>query len=360
MSTPKKEPKSADQVIPPQAINPAFKAKRRPPTVDTASMIQGILDGDRVALGQAITLVESTQAKHQELAQSIIQGCLPHAGKSFRMGITGPPGVGKSTFIEGYGNYLLQQGHRVAVLAVDPSSQVSKGSILGDKTRMETLSVQKNAFIRPSPAGTSLGGVAQKTRETILLCEAAGFDQILIETVGVGQSEIAVHSMVDFFTLLLLPGAGDELQGIKRGVVEMADLLVVNKADGERVKLARTTRKAYRNAIHLFPAKANNWTVRVETCSALENEGLDRVHQASQQFQQLVRQNGHFEQKRQQQASYWLHEALRIRLLDHFFQHPAVASILAQQEALVVQQQQSPFLAAEKILEAYWTQNRKE
>ena len=348
-----KEQKNPPQVAPPKAINPRFKVKKRGRDLDVAKLVADILAGNRVALGQAITLVESTQEKHRKQAQAIVQACLGHSGKSFRMGITGPPGVGKSTFIEGYGNYLIEQGHRVAVLAVDPSSQVSKGSILGDKTRMETLSTHPSAFIRPSPAKDSLGGVAQKTRETILLCEAAGFDRILIETVGVGQSEIAVHSMVDFFVLLLLPGAGDELQGIKRGVVEMADLLLVNKAEGDRLKLARETRKAYRNAVHLFPAKASGWTVRVETCSALEKAGFDRAHQAGQQFIRETRGTGYFERNRQEQAKYWLHETLKQRILDQFFEHPQVASLLGEQEKEVIEQKQNPFLAAELILQAY-------
>jgi LAO/AO transport system kinase len=258
-----------------------------------------ILQGDRVALGKAITLVESTRQEHRQKADAILENCLPYTGNSFRLGITGPPGVGKSSFIEAFGGMLtMEHGRRLAVLAIDPSSQVSHGSILGDKTRMEQLSNDPNAFIRPSPAGKTLGGVTNCTHEAILLCEAAGFDTIFIETVGVGQSETAVADLVDFLLLLLLPGAGDELQGIKRGIVEMADLIAINKADGERLELAKAARKDYAQALHLFPAKESGWQPKAETCSALTRAGLDEVWGAMVDYQGIVRENGWFERNR--------------------------------------------------------------
>jgi LAO/AO transport system kinase len=230
--------------------------------------VNGILKGDITLLSKAVTLVESASTKHQQLAQEIITLCLPHSGKSIRVGITGVPGVGKSTFIEALGSYITKRGGKLAVLAIDPSSERTRGSILGDKTRMEELSVDKNAYIRPSPSAGSLGGVARKTRETIILCEAAGFDHIFIETVGVGQSETAVHSMTDFFLLLMLAGAGDELQGIKRGIMEMADIIAINKADGNNIEKAQMAKVQYNNAIHLFPKKDSEWDPKVLTCSA--------------------------------------------------------------------------------------------
>lgn len=263
----------------------------------------GILRGDRVVLGRAITLVESSLPAHRELASAILEKCLPHTGRSFRIGITGPPGVGKSSFIEAFGGKLVREhGRRLAVLAIDPSSQVSGGSILGDKTRMERLGTEPNAFIRPSPAGSSLGGVANCTHESMLLCEAAGFDTVFIETVGVGQSETAVAGMVDFFLLLLLPGAGDELQGIKRGIVEMADLIAINKADGERIELAKAAKKDYALALHLFPEKESGWLPKAVTCSALTGEGLSEIWAEILDYQELVCGSGWFEGNRKGQV----------------------------------------------------------
>jgi LAO/AO transport system kinase len=265
-----------------------------------------ILQGDRVALGRAITLVESTRPEHRQKAEAILDKCLPHAGNSFRIGITGPPGVGKSSFIEAFGTKLvLEQGKRLAVLAIDPTSQVTHGSILGDKTRMERLSTEPNAFIRPSPAGKTLGGVANCTQEAMLLCEAAGFNTIFIETVGVGQSETAVAGMVDFFLLLLLPGAGDELQGIKRGIVELADLIAINKADGEQKELAKVARQDYAQALHLFPAKENSWQPKAVTCSTLTGEGLEGIWQVILDYQSNVKDSGWFERNRLAQMSMW-------------------------------------------------------
>lgn len=337
------------------SINPKFREgwSRRRELLPAKDYINGILAGDRIMLGRAITIMESSQEIHRTLAAEIIQACLPHSGKSFRIGITGAPGAGKSTLIEQLGQLFIQQNHRVAILAVDPSSQLSHGSILGDKTRMQELSKNEAAFIRPSPAGNSLGGVAQKTRETMLLCEAAGYDVILVETVGVGQSEIAVHSMVDFFLLLLLPGAGDELQGIKRGIVEMADLIAVNKADGDRLRAAQKAKQAYNNALHLFPQKNNNWTPRAITCSALEKEGLDSLLETAATFRQLTTKNGSFTHNRREQARYWLHQTIDERLRALFFSHPEVKARLENLEQEVLDGKQSPFEGAEEMIKLF-------
>ncbi|MDX5482219.1 MAG: methylmalonyl Co-A mutase-associated GTPase MeaB, partial [Hymenobacteraceae bacterium] len=283
---------------------------------------QGILAGDRVMLSRAITLVESKLHSDQELAQQVINRVLPFAGNSVRIGITGVPGVGKSTFIESFGNYLIkEQDKKLAVLAIDPTSQRSGGSILGDKTRMELLSTNPKAYIRPSPAGKSLGGVAKSTRETILLCEAAGFDAIIVETVGVGQSETAVHAMVDFFLLLMLAGAGDELQGIKRGIMEMADAIAITKADGSNKDKAKAAKAEYQNALHLYPPAASGWLPKVSMCSALQNSGLDTIWQTIADYLQLTHQNGYFEKKRRDQNLQWMYEAIRQGLEDNFYGH---------------------------------------
>lgn len=327
------------------------------PLFTTDQYVAGILAGDRVMLGRAITLVESSRPEHQALAQEVIGRLLdrPERGAdSFRIAITGSPGVGKSTFIEALGTHLTERGERVAVLAIDPSSAVSRGSILGDKTRMERLSASELAFIRPSPSGDSLGGVARKTRETILLVEAAGYTTVLLETVGVGQSEIAAHSMTDLFMLLLLPGAGDELQGIKRGIVEMADLLVVNKADNDRVALAKQAQAWYRNAIHLFPAKPGGWAPRVLTCSAQEQKGVAEVWEAALAFRQQMTDNGLWTDNRRQQSQYWLREAIHDGLLRAFHAHPRVRERLATLEPAVLAGRMSPFAAAEAVLKAFW------
>lgn len=311
--------------------------------------LAGIRAGNRVVLSQAITLVESKLPRHQELAQAIIELCMPYSGGAIRVGITGSPGVGKSSFIEALGSSLLEQ-HRLAVLAIDPSSQISKGSILGDKTRMLRLSTAERAYVRPSPASDSLGGVARKTRETIILVEAAGYDVVFIETVGVGQSEIAVHAMVDFFLLLLPPGGGDELQGIKRGVVEMADLIAVNKADGTNAQAAKVTAAAYRNALHLFPPKPSQWTPPVLTCSANQGLGLQEVWHHVLAQRQLVIANGYLPTLRRQQAQYWLHETIQESLRRQFYQHPLVQAQLQRLEQAVLQQTLSPFHAAQELL----------
>ena len=340
-------------IIPVESINPQFQfnKKKSPPSV--SEFIAGILAGNRVVLSQAITLIESTRADHQALAQQIIEACLSHAGKSIRIGITGSPGVGKSTFIEAFGMQITEN-HQVAVLAIDPSSQVSKGSILGDKTRMMHLALNEKAFIRPSPAGDSLGGVARKTRESIVLCEAAGFDVIIVETVGVGQSETAVHSMTDFFLLLLLPGAGDELQGIKRGIVEMADLVAVNKADGERGKMAQQAKAFYKNALHLFSVKDSQWTPQVLTCSALSKLGIADIWHLILEYQRFTKENNFFYENRKAQSAYWLQASIESELKRRFYQDPSVKSVFSEIEKQVLAGSVTSFKAAEILVEQFF------
>ena len=316
--------------------------------------VEGILRGNRILLSRAITLIESARPEHQVLAQEILEKCLPHTGNSLRIGITGSPGVGKSSFIETFGSWLTnEQSRKLAVLAIDPTSQVSRGSILGDKTRMEKLSVDPNAFIRPSPAGDSLGGVAARTRETMLLCEAAGFDTVFIETVGVGQSEVAVHGMVDFFLLLLLPGAGDELQGIKRGIVEMADLIAINKTDGDRIELAKSARQEYARALHLFPPKVSGWQPKAVTCSALTGDGLTEIWHLLLDFQQITQANGWFLQNRREQAKRWLHEHLEQELKRLFFSKENVRQNLERIERAVVAGEMSAVNGAGELLRIF-------
>ena len=328
-------------------------AKRRiQPTAE--ELILGILNHDKVALSRAITLVESTNPTHLEKATTIINGCLPHANKSLRIGITGVPGVGKSTFIEAFGTYLTSLGKKVAVLAVDPSSTISHGSILGDKTRMEELVKDENAFIRPSASGETLGGVARKTRETIILCEAAGFDTIIIETVGVGQRETAVHSMVDFFLLLKIAGAGDELQGIKRGIMEMADTIVINKADGDNINKAKLAKTEFNRALHLFPAKSSGWIPKVTTCSAFEKTGIDGVWEIIADYFTLVKDNLYFEAKRQEQNQYWMMETINEQLKNHFYSNPEIISLLTSNKDAVGRNEISPFAAAQILLKKYF------
>ena len=303
-------------------INRVFEVQnKRKQFPDVKSLIKGIFEGDKTALARAITLIESTKKEHQEIANMIIEKCLTKKTNTVRIGITGVPGVGKSTFIEAFGKKLTSLGKKVAVLAVDPTSTQNKGSILGDKTRMQELVRDSNAFIRPSPSGTSLGGVARKTRETIILCEAAGYDIILVETVGVGQSETVVHSMVDFFLLLLLPGAGDELQGIKRGVVEMADGVVINKAEEERLELAKKAKRSYKNALHLYPMKASGVTPEVVLASALHNEGIETVWKMIAAYETFTKENHYFKERRAKQAKYWLSETIKTGLESSFFKN---------------------------------------
>ncbi|WP_026778018.1 methylmalonyl Co-A mutase-associated GTPase MeaB [Polaribacter sp. Hel_I_88] len=313
--------------------------------------VSKILEGNITFLSRAITLVESTNVNHQKKANEILERCLPFANKSVRIGITGVPGVGKSTFIESFGKYLTSQHKKVAVLAVDPSSSVHKGSILGDKTRMEELVTDKNAFIRPSPSGTSLGGVAQKTRESIILCEAAGFDTIIIETVGVGQSETVVHSMVDFFLLLKLAGAGDELQGIKRGIIEMADAIVINKADGENEKNAKIAKVEFNRALHLYPIKESNWQPKVLTASALHNLGIEKIDNMIVDYITLTKENNYFDKKRNQQNKYWLLSTIEQQLKANFYNNPLIKNALTQEITALENGKTTPFNAAKRLLE---------
>ncbi len=331
-----------------QKIAKKLTKKKALPSADT--FINEILKGNKIFLSKAITLIESSNPKHFDLGQEIIKKCLPHSEKSIRIGVTGVPGVGKSTFIESLGLHYLKNNHKVAVLAVDPSSSLSKGSILGDKTRMEQLAREKNAFIRPSPSGNHLGGVARKTRETILLCEAAGYDRIIIETVGVGQSEIIAHSMVDFFLLLKLAGAGDELQGIKRGIIEMADLIVINKAEGDNMQAAKLAQKAFESALHFYPPKENGWTPKVLLASALHHQGTKEIANIIAQYIQLTQKSGYFELKRLQQHRYWLEERINQTLLNHFYQKPDVQKLLPKLIKKIEKKQITAFEAAEILL----------
>ena len=345
--------KENDGISPPEITNASsiskIKLKRR--TQPTAEdLVSAILKGDITALSRAITLVESRNTKHLEKANTIIKQCLPHANASVRVGITGVPGVGKSTFIEAFGGYLTDIGKKVAVLAVDPSSTLTKGSILGDKTRMEDLVKNKNAFIRPSPSGDSLGGVARKTRETIILCEAAGFDTIIIETVGVGQSETAVHSMVDFFLLLKLAGAGDELQGIKRGIIEMADAIAINKADADNIKRAKLAKVEFNRALHLYPEKGSGWQPKVTTCSAINKEGIDSIWDIITEYISITSKNNYFETKRNEQNKFWLLQTIEEQLKHEFFNHPKIKAELNKQLALIEANKTTPFAAADYLL----------
>jgi LAO/AO transport system kinase len=312
---------------------------------------EGVLSGNRVILSQAITLVESALQSDQELASALIQEILPNTGNSIRIGITGVPGVGKSTFIEAFGKMLLDKGKKVAVLAVDPSSQLTKGSILGDKTRMETLASDKRAFIRPSPSGQTLGGVTNATRESMLLCEAAGFDVILVETVGVGQSETAVKNMVDFFLLLMLAGAGDELQGIKKGIMEMADGLVIHKADGDNLDLAKKAKANYQNALHLFAASPKNWFPKVSLASSLSGFGLESIWELVLEYQSQMRANGFWEKNRAAQRLNWLDDQINYLLGQAFLKNPQVKKELDTSKARVESGELNPGTLAKKLIQ---------
>ena len=335
----------------PSEVNP-YLTKRQPKRELTADeCVEGILRGDRVVLSRAITLIESTKPEHYAKGQEVIERCLPHSGNSVRIGVTGVPGAGKSTFIESFGTYLTSQGHKVAVLAIDPSSERSKGSILGDKTRMESLSVNPRAFIRPTPSGLTLGGVARKTRETIILCEAAGFDTILVETVGVGQSETIVKSMTDFFLLLLIAGAGDELQGIKRGIMEMADAIVITKADGDNQIKAQQARNQYQSVINLFPANDNGWQVPVTTCSVYDQPSIVAISDLINRFAKETRANGSFDQQRNRQLVKSFYEWIDFSIKSRFYENKDVKQLI---EKLLPQIQSghiTPYQAGHQILE---------
>ena len=331
-----------------------LKRVRRRRKLTKEQYVDGILRGDRVVLGQAITLVESLRPDDAELAQDILEACMPQTGASVRVGITGVPGVGKSSVIEALGTYLTRdRGEKVAVLAVDPSSQLSGGSILGDKTRMERLASDDRAFIRPSPSGGSLGGVTRKTRETMLLCEAAGYRNVIVETVGVGQSETAVRSMVDFFLLLMLAGAGDELQGMKRGIMEMTDLVAINKADGDNRDRAELARREYQNALHLFAPSPSGWFVRVVTCSAVTRDGIEDLWNVVLEHDAAMKNNGWFEKRRRGQVRKWMNEMIEWGLRDRFRQHPEIEKRLPEFEHDVTDGRISPFRAAQRLLDIY-------
>ncbi len=317
--------------------------------------VEGIVKGDVTVLSQAVTLVESVKPEHQAIAQEVIEKCLPYSGNSMRIGISGVPGAGKSTSIDVFGLHVLEKGGKLAVLAIDPSSERSKGSILGDKTRMEKLSVHPKSFIRPSPSAGSLGGVARKTRETIILCEAAGFDKIFVETVGVGQSETAVHSMVDFFLLIQLAGTGDELQGIKRGIMEMADGIVINKADGSNIEKAKLAASHFRNALHLFPAPDSGWSPKVMTYSGFYGIGIKEIWDMIYEYFAFVKANGYFEYRRNEQAKYWMYESINEHLRDSFYNNEKIISMLAAKEEEVLNGKLTSFVAAKKLLDAYFS-----
>jgi len=317
-----------------------------------SALIDGVVEGDKMLLARALTLIESNKSEDRTGAKQIVEHCLAKNTNSIRVGITGVPGVGKSTFIEALGSAITATGKRVAVLAVDPSSSISKGSILGDKTRMQNLARDQNAFIRPSPSGDSLGGVARKTRESILLCEAAGFDVILIETVGVGQSETVVHSMVDFFLLLKLAGAGDDLQGIKRGIVEMADAIVINKADGDNIKQADLARVEFERALHMYPPKNSGWIAKALSCSAIKNEGIIEIWQMITDFISQSKANGHLEKNRMEQNKNWFLQTVDNLLKTEFYRSPKTKAKLEKLLNKVESSKISPFMAAEELFSA--------
>lgn len=340
----------------PPSINPdllkkaALRSKRKYKVED---FVAGILSGNRTVLSQAITLIESSLPKHNEEAQLIIERCLQYSSNSLRIGITGVPGAGKSTFIESFGLYLIQQGRKPAVLAIDPSSAKTKGSILGDKTRMEQLSVHPDAYIRPSPSAGTLGGVARKTRETIILCEAAGFDTILVETVGVGQSETSVHSMVDVFLLLMLAGAGDELQGIKRGIMEMADIIAITKADGQNKMNALTARALYENALHLFPTNPSGWKPRVQTCSARMNEGIKELWDSITEYYNFTKESGFFSDLRKQQSVLRMHDTISEYLTGNFYNDSEIRILKVEVEKKLFEGSITSYKAAKILIDKY-------
>jgi len=327
-----------------------YKPKGR---LSSKEYIEGILAGDRVLLSRAITVIESNLESDKILAKEIIQEILSNSGNSIRIGITGVPGVGKSTFIEAFGKHLVNKNHKVAILSIDPSSQRSRGSILGDKTRMEELANMQEAYIRPSASGDTLGGVANKTGETMLLCEAAGYDVILIETVGVGQSETAVHGMTDFFLLLMLAGAGDELQGIKKGIMEMADMVVINKADGDNIQMSKMAKLQYQNALHIFPQSESGWRPVVSTASAIKNIGIDTVWNEVVNFKKLVDENGYFLKNRNHQQIQWMYNNINEELKNLFYGSENISNQLKALENDIVTSKISPVKAAEIMIQEF-------
>ncbi len=337
----------------PPMVNPYLKRRKRP-TLTVSDYVEGIRAGNTSVLGQAVTLVESLKPEHQAVAQEVIAKCLPFTGNSRRVGITGVPGSGKSTSIDAFGMHVIGRGGKLAVLAIDPSSERSKGSILGDKTRMEKLAVQPDAFIRPSPSAGSLGGVARKTRETIMLCEAAGYDNIFVETVGVGQSETAVHSMVDYFLLIQLAGTGDELQGIKRGIMEMADGIVINKADGDNRERAELAAAQFRNALHLFPMPPSGLAPEVITYSGYYELNIDKVWDMIDRYFDHVTRTGYFQEKRREQEKYWMFETIDEHLRANFYNNPSIERMLEEKQRLILENRQSSFVAASDVLKYYY------
>jgi LAO/AO transport system kinase len=339
----------------PPPVNPYLKERKKRQSFTPGEYVEQILKGNITVLSQAVTLLESQKNEHQHIAQEVIEKCLPYSGHSVRIGITGVPGAGKSTSIDAFGMHLIHDRHKkLAVLAIDPSSERSKGSILGDKTRMEEISREMDAFIRPSPSAGSLGGVARKTRETIILCEAAGFDTIFVETVGVGQSETAVHSMVDFFLLIQLAGTGDELQGIKRGIMEMADGIIVNKADGNNIEKAGLAAAQYRNALHLFPLPPSGWSPKVLTYSGYYKIGISEIWDMVYDYIAFTQKNDYFNLRRNSQAKYWMYESINEQLKNHFYQSAEIERELLRKEKQVLNSEISSFTAAKQMLDLYF------
>ena len=340
----------------PSTVNPYLnRARYRRREYTVGEMVEGILKGNVTVLSQAVTLIESVNPDHQQKAQEVIEKCLPYSGKSLRIGISGVPGAGKSTSIDQFGVHVLDRfGGKLAVLAIDPSSERSKGSILGDKTRMEKLSLREEAFIRPSPTAGSLGGVARKTRETIILCEAAGYDKIFVETVGVGQSETACHSMVDFFLLIQLAGTGDELQGIKRGIMEIADGIVINKCDGNNVDKCHIAATNFRNALHFFPPSDSGWQPKVLCYSGFYGTGVKEVWDMVYQYVDFVKHNGYFNYRRNEQSKYWMYETINEQLRDSFYHNPTIEAMLADKESQVLKGNLTSFVAAKNLLDTYF------
>jgi LAO/AO transport system kinase len=344
-------------IMQPPSINPDIliqNGKKKRTIYSVNDYVTGILEGNRTILSQAITLVESSLTRHYEVAQQIVERCLPYSSKSVRIGVTGVPGAGKSTFIETFGLLITSEGRKLAVLAIDPSSERTKGSILGDKTRMEKLSINPNAFIRPSPAAGTLGGVARKTRETIILCEAAGFDTILVETVGVGQSETAVHSMVDFFLLLLVAGAGDELQGIKRGIMEMADVISITKADGANKTIAEGAKVSFENAVQLFPVQLSGWKPKVLTCSSILNTGINEIWDNVMQYVDFTKQSGYFDERRKQQGVISMHDTIIEYLNTNFYNNEEVKLSRPELEKQLYEGTITSYQAAIHLLDKYF------
>lgn len=339
----------------PLTVNPYFSTNRfaKKRVLTPGEYVEGIVKGDITVLSRAVTLVESVLPDHHSMAQEVIEKCIPFSGNSKRIGISGVPGAGKSTSIDTFGLHILKEGGKLAVLAIDPSSERSKGSILGDKTRMGRLSVHPSVFIRPSPSAGTLGGVARKTRETIVLCEAAGFDKIFVETVGVGQSEIAVHSMVDFFLLIQLAGTGDELQGIKRGIMEMADGIVINKTDGDNIEKAKIAATQFKNALALFPKPDSGWSPKVLTYSGFFELGIEEVWDMIWEYFRFVKENGHFQVRRNEQAKYWMYETINQAIRNDFYNNPKIELLLKEKEMKVLKGELTSFQAANQLLDLY-------